>query len=118
MPLSYLERRLRLEAAFVHGRVGYALCLRLGFPASLFRFRNVLGLTLFRALKELRSTSIFLSDIRDTSTRGCVAQGVNIRIAKATAGETFLSQHPGDLAGAKSAAAKAWQAFPVSTNCP
>jgi hypothetical protein len=70
------------------------------------------------ALKELRASETYLTAIRDVRTRNCVADGANVRIAAASAGEAYLSAHPGDFNGAKTAAHRAWQAYPIAHNCP
>jgi hypothetical protein len=69
------------------------------------------------AVKELRDSATYLSTIRNV-TRKCVAQGANLRLASASAGEAYLSARPGDLNGAKAAAHQTWLAYPVSRNCP
>ncbi len=42
-----------------------------------------------KALKELRATSALLPSIHNAFTRSCVAEGANIRIVSATAGQSF-----------------------------
>ncbi len=71
-----------------------------------------------KALKELRATSTMLPSIHNAFTRRCVAEGANMRIASASAGETFLARHPSDRPGAKAAADRAWRTFPMKDNCP
>jgi hypothetical protein len=71
-----------------------------------------------KALAELKATALFLPAIHNSFTRGCVAGGVNIREAEASAGATYLVQNPGDFAGAKTAAHVAWYHFPLRHDCP
>jgi hypothetical protein len=70
------------------------------------------------ALRHLESTYIFVPAIKQPFIRTCVADGAQIRIVSARAGATYISAHPGDTAGAKLAADKAWRAFPIMHNCP
>jgi hypothetical protein len=64
-----------------------------------------------KALREVRSTAAFVTSIHDAATRQCVAAGANNLIASAVAGETYLTAHPRDVAGAKEAAGRAWHLF-------
>jgi hypothetical protein len=64
-----------------------------------------------RALNVLRTTSSYLRRIRDDGARKCVAKGADNLIGSAAAGHAYLVAHPGDLAGAKAAASRAWHAF-------
>jgi hypothetical protein len=70
------------------------------------------------AVKELEATARFLPSIKNAFIRGCVAGGSNIRIVSAKAGESYLSAHAGDLAGAKHAADVAWKSYPQRHDCP
>ena len=71
-----------------------------------------------RALARLRATSAYAPGIHDALTRRCINEGANMRIASATAGQMFLSAHPGNYAGAHAAATRAWRNYPLSGLCP
>ena len=71
-----------------------------------------------RSIAPTRSTMRYLGAIKDPFTRGCVANGIDLRIASARAGRAYLVAHHGDKAGAKAAAHQAWVAFPVRHDCP
>jgi hypothetical protein len=71
-----------------------------------------------RALELLEATKQYLPSIQNVDTRRCVGEGADLRIASATAGKSYLSKHPGDASGARSAYHAAWMAFPLSHNCP
>lgn len=64
-----------------------------------------------KALRELRTTSPLISSIHDASARACVAAGANNLSVSAAAGKAYLSRHPHALAGAKTAAGRAWRVF-------
>jgi predicted Zn-dependent protease len=70
------------------------------------------------ALEMLQSSQKYLPLIRNTFIRSCVAEGADLRIVSARAGQEYLAGHPGDAKGAATAADRAWRAFPQRHDCP